>query len=107
MYDENVRYITGTLTPGWNRLQARPALRDALRRWTADPFRTGRSWFRSSGNSPWIPKTNVRHSFRLDQRRGRSRSTQQVNKFAAAVIQAMKDNGVAGQKLGVDFVDSI
>ena len=28
MYDENVRYITGTLTPGWNRLK--PGLRYAL-----------------------------------------------------------------------------
>ena len=25
MYDENVRYVTGTLTPGWNRLK--PGLR--------------------------------------------------------------------------------
>ena len=28
MYDENVRYITGTLTPGWNRLK--PGLRYAV-----------------------------------------------------------------------------
>ena len=28
MYDENVRYITGTLTPGWNRLN--PGLRYAM-----------------------------------------------------------------------------
>src|SRR6267378_4359591 len=28
MYDENVRYITGTLTPGWNRLK--PGLRYAM-----------------------------------------------------------------------------
>jgi len=28
MYDENVRYLTGTLTPGWNRLK--PGLRYAL-----------------------------------------------------------------------------
>ena len=28
MYDENVRYVTGTLTPGWNRLK--PGLRYAL-----------------------------------------------------------------------------
>ena len=29
MYDENVRYITGTLTPGWNRLK--PGLRSSFR----------------------------------------------------------------------------
>src|SRR5258706_13376584 len=28
MYDENVRYVTGTLTPGWNRLK--PGLRYAV-----------------------------------------------------------------------------
>ena len=28
MYDENVRYVTSTLTPGWNRLK--PGLRYAL-----------------------------------------------------------------------------
>ena len=28
MYDENCRYITGTLTPGWNRLK--PGLRYAM-----------------------------------------------------------------------------
>ncbi|NQV56343.1 MAG: aminopeptidase P family N-terminal domain-containing protein, partial [Rhodospirillales bacterium] len=28
MYDENVRYVTSTLTPGWNRLK--PGLRYAM-----------------------------------------------------------------------------
>jgi Xaa-Pro dipeptidase len=41
MYDENVRYITGTLTPGWNRLKPGFALRHAMRRWPADPVRAG------------------------------------------------------------------
>ena len=31
MYDENVRYITSTLTPGLEPTQAGPALRDAHR----------------------------------------------------------------------------
>src|SRR6185503_7406042 len=31
--------------------------------------------------------------------------TQQVKKFTKAVKQAMKENGVAGQKLGCDFID--
>ena len=33
MYDENVRYLTGTLTPGWNRLK--PGLRYACSAATA------------------------------------------------------------------------
>ena len=29
----------------------------------------------------------------------------QVEKFMKAIVKAMNDNGVAGQKLGVDFID--
>ena len=42
MYDENVRYITGTLTPGWNQAQAGSALRHVVRRRAPDPVRAGR-----------------------------------------------------------------
>jgi Xaa-Pro aminopeptidase len=28
-----------------------------------------------------------------------------VTKFTRAVMQAMRENGVAGEKLGVDFID--
>ena len=81
--------------------QAGPALRHAVRR------RRGRSCSsratsasRSSGTRPWIPKENVRHSFAWIKGAAGPASTQQVNKFTKAVLQAMKDNGVAGQKLG-------
>ena len=42
MYDENVRYVTSTLTPGWNRLKPGPALRAAVRRRRAGAVRAGR-----------------------------------------------------------------
>ena len=105
MYDENVRYITGTLTPGWNRLK--PGLRYAMLCGDGRPilFEQGDLGFQIERHSPWIPKQNVRHSFAWIKGAAGPASTQQVNKFATAVIQAMKDNGVAGQKLGVDFVD--
>ena len=105
MYDENVRYITGTLTPGWNRLK--PGLRYAMLCGDGRPilFEQGDLGFQIERHSPWIPKENVRHSFAWIKGAAGPASTQQVNKFATAVIQAMKDNGVAGQKLGVDFVD--
>ncbi len=38
MYDENVRYVPSTLTPGWNRLK--PGLRYALLCGDDAPFRT-------------------------------------------------------------------
>ena len=105
MYDENVRYITGTLTPGWNKLK--PGLRYAMLCGDARPilFEQGDLGFQIERHSPWIPKENVRHSFAWIKGAAGPASTQQVTKFADAVIKAMKDHGVAGQKLGVDFID--
>ena len=105
MYDENVRYITGTLTPGWNRLK--PGLRYAMLCGDARPilFEQGDLGFQIERHSPWIPKENVRHSFAWIKGAAGPASTQQVNKFTRAVLQAMRENGVAGEKLGVDFVD--
>ena len=72
MYDENVRYLTGTLTPGWNRLK--PGLRYALLCGDGAPvlFEQGDLGFQIERHSPWIPKENVRYSYRLDQGRGRA-----------------------------------
>ena len=100
MYDENVRYITGTLTPGWNRLK--PGLRYAMLCGDGRPilFEQGDIGAQIERHSPWIPKQNVRHSFAWIKGAAGPASTQQVTKFTKAVLQAMKDNGVAGQKLG-------
>ena len=105
MYDENVRYITGTLTPGWNRLK--PGLRYAMLCGDGRPilFEQGDIGMQVERHSPWIPKENLRHSFAWIKGAAGPASIQQVTKFTKAVLQAMKDNGVAGQKLGVDFVD--
>ena len=100
MYDENVRYITGTLTPGWNRLK--PGLRYAMLCGDGAPmlFEQGDLGFQIERHSPWIPKENVRHSFAWIKGAAGPASTQQVNKFTNAVIEEMKRHGVAGQKLG-------
>ena len=105
MYDENVRYITGTLTPGWNRLK--PGLRYAMLCGDGRPmlFEQGDLGFQIERHSPWIPKENVRHSFAWIKGAAGPAATQQVKKFTKAVKQAMKDNGVAGEKLGCDFID--
>jgi len=105
MYDENVRYITGTLTPGWNRLK--PGLRYAMLCGDGRPilFEQGDLGFQIERHSPWIPKKNVRHSFAWIKGAAGPAATQQVKKFTKAIKQAMKENGVAGQKLGCDFID--
>src|ERR1019366_4223128 len=102
MYDENVRYITATLTPGWCRLK--PGLRYAMLCGDGRPilFEQGDIGFQIERHVPWIPKENVRHPFAWIKCAARPASPRQVTKL---VIQGMKDTGVAGQKLGCDFID--
>ncbi|MGO8907748.1 MAG: aminopeptidase P family N-terminal domain-containing protein, partial [Bradyrhizobium sp.] len=105
MYDENCRYITGTLTPGWNRLK--PGLRYAILCGDGQPvlFEQGDIGFQIERHSPWIPQGNVRHSFAWIKGAAGPASIMQVTKFTNAIIEEMKRHGVAGQKLGVDFID--
>ena len=105
MYDENVRYITGTLTPGWNRLK--PGLRYAILCGDDPPvlFEQGDLGFQIERHSPWIPKENVRWSYAWIKGAAGAASKQQVTKFADAIVKEMKKSGVAGMKLGVDFID--
>src|SRR5438034_810243 len=105
MYDENVRYLTGTLTPGWNRLK--PGLRYALLCGDGAPvlFEQGDLGFQIERHSPWIPKENVRYSYAWIKGAAGPASQQQVKKFTDAILYEMKLHGVAGQKLGVDFID--
>src|SRR5258707_1889422 len=104
MYDENVRYLTGTLTPGWNRLK--PGLRYALLCGDGAPvlFEQGDLGFQIERHSPWIPKENVRYSYAWIKGAAGPASQQQVKKFTDAIQQEMKRHGVAGQKLGADFI---
>ena len=105
MYDENVRYVTGTLTPGWNRLK--PGLRYALLCGDGAPvlFEQGDIGFQIERHAPWIPRENVRWSYAWIKGAAGPASTQQVRKFTNAIVEEMRRHGVAGQKLGVDFID--
>ncbi len=105
MYDENVRYVTSTLTPGWNRLK--PGLRYAMLCGDDPPvlFEQGDIGFQIERHSPWIPKDHIRYSYAWIKGAAGPASTQQVRKFTAAVLEEMKKAGVAGQRLGVDFID--
>ena len=105
MYDENVRYLTGTLTPGWNRLK--PGLRYTLLCGDGAPvlFEQGDLGFQIERHAPWLPKENVRYSYAWIKGAAGPASQQQVKKFTDAIVSEMKRHGVAGQKLGVDFID--
>ena len=101
MYDENCRYITGSLTPGWNKLK--PGLQYAMLCGDGRPvlFEQGDIGMQVERHSPWLPKENMRHSFAWIKGAAGPASTQQVTKFTNAIIEEMKRHGVAGQKLGV------
>ena len=73
MYDENVRYVTSTLTPGWNRLK--PGLRYAMLTEGGEPilFEQGDIGIHVEKHSPWLRKENIRHSLFVDQGRRRTR----------------------------------
>ena len=90
MYDENVRYITSTLTPGWNRLK--PGLRYAILCGDGAPvlFEQGDIGAQILRHSPWIPPENVRYSYAWIKGAAGTASTQQVKKFTAAIMEEMK-----------------
>ena len=105
MYDENVRYVTSTLTPGWNRLK--PGLRYALLCGDGEPvlFEQGDIGFQIQRHAPWIPQENIRWSYAWIKGAAGPASRQQVKKFVNGIKQEMKKAGVDGMKLGVDFID--
>src|SRR3989440_1974025 len=105
MYDENCRYLTGTLTPGWNRLK--PGLRYALLCGDGAPvlFEQGDLGFQIERHSPWLPKENVRYSYAWIKGAAGPASQQQVKKFTDAIIYEMKRPSGAGQKLGGGFIE--
>ncbi len=100
MYDENVRYLTGTLTPGWNRLK--PGLRYAMLCGDDPPvlFEQGDLGFQIERHSPWIPKENVQWSYAWIKGAAGPASRQQVGKFTKAALEQMKKSGVGRHEAG-------
>jgi Xaa-Pro aminopeptidase len=105
MYDENVRYITSTLTPGWNRLK--PGLRYAVLPNGNAPilFEQGDIGIHVEKHSPWLKKENIRHSFSWIKGAAGPASQAQVDKFVRALVEALEEAGVKDQPIGVDFID--
>jgi Xaa-Pro aminopeptidase len=105
MYDENMRYVSSTYTPGWNRLK--PGLRYVVLCEGKEPivYEQGDIGFHLEVHNPWIPKENIRHSFAWIKGAAGPASTMQVEKFTKALLEDLEDAGVRDQPLGVDFVD--
>ena len=106
MYDENIRYVTSTLTPGWCRLK--PGLRYAMLCGDDPPvlFEQGDIGAQIQRHSPWIPPENVRYSYAWIKGAAGPASAQQVGKFTKALLQEMKKSNVAGGKVGRECVRS-
>src|SRR5680860_981076 len=94
MYDENMRYVSSTYTPGWNRLK--PGLRYVVLCEGQEPivYEQGDIGFHLEVHNPWIPKENIRHSFAWIKGAAGPASTQQVNKFTEAILGDLEDPGV-------------
>jgi Xaa-Pro aminopeptidase len=105
MYDENLRYISSTLTPGWNRLK--PGLRYGILVEGKEPivYEQGDIGFHLEVHNPWIPKENIRYSYSWIKGAAGPASQQQVEKFTQALINDLEDAGVRDMPIGVDFID--
>jgi len=105
MYDENLRYISSTLTPGWNRLK--PGLRYGILVEGKEPivYEQGDIGEHLKVHNPWIPKENIRYSYSWIKGAAGGASDQQVTKFAEALANDLEDAGVRDMPLGVDFID--
>ena len=104
-YDENMRYVSSTLTPGWNRLK--PGLRYVVLIADQKPivYEQGDIGFHLEVHSPWIPKENIRYSYSWIKGAVGPASEQQVGKFTRALISDLEAAGIRDQPIGVDFVD--
>lgn len=105
MYDEDIRYVTSTITPGWCKLK--PGLRYALLCQDAEPvlFEQGDIGAQINRHCPWIPAENVRHAYSWIKGAVGGAARQQVAKFTDAIVAELKKYGVEKAPLGVDFID--
>ena len=104
-YDENMRYVSSTLTPGWNRLK--PGLRYVVLIEDQPPivYEQGDIGLHLEVHNPWIPKENIRHSYIWIKGAVGPAAEQQVNKFMNALVNDLEAAGVQDKPLGVDFID--
>ena len=104
-YDENMRYVSSTYTPGWNRLK--PGLRYVVLCEGKEPivYEQGDIGIHLKAHNPWIPPQNVRHSYTWIKGAAGPAAQNQVAKFTTALVADLEDAGVLDKPLGVDFID--
>jgi Xaa-Pro aminopeptidase len=104
-YDENMRYVSATLTPGWNRLK--PGLRYVLLIGDQPPivYEQGDIGLHLAVHNPWIPRENIRYSYAWIKGAAGPGSQHQVKKFTNALVADLEEAGVRDNALGVDFID--
>jgi Xaa-Pro aminopeptidase len=105
MFDENMRYVSSTYTPGWNRLK--PGLRYVVLIEGKEPivYEQGDIGQHLKVHNPWIPEENIRYSYSWIKGAAGPASENQVRKFTESLLNDLEDAGVADQPLGVDFID--
>jgi Xaa-Pro aminopeptidase len=105
MYDENTRYITATLSPGWTRLK--PGLRYSMLAGDGAPilFENGDIGFQIQRHCPWIPVENIHYAYPWVKGAAGPASRAEVKKFTASIKEELRKAGVADMPLGVDFID--
>jgi len=105
MFDENMRYVSSTYTPGWNRLK--PGLRYVVLVEGKEPivYEQGDIGQHLKVHNPWIPEENIRYSYSWIKGAAGPASENQVRKFTRSLLNDLEDAGVKDQPLGVDFID--
>jgi Xaa-Pro aminopeptidase len=105
MFDENMRYVSSTYTPGWNRLK--PGLRYVVLIEGKEPivYEQGDIGQHLKVHNPWIPTENIRYSYSWIKGAAGPASERQVEKFTNSLLNDLEDAGVSDQPLGVDFID--
>ena len=105
MFDENMRYVSSTYTPGWNRLK--PGLRYVVLVEGREPivYEQGDIGQHLKVHNPWIPHENIRYSYSWIKGAAGPASARQVEKFTQSLLNDLEEAGVRDQPLGVDFID--
>ena len=105
MFDENMRYVSSTYTPGWNRLK--PGLRYVVLVEGKEPivYEQGDIGQHLKVHNPWIPHENIRYSYSWIKGAAGPASEHQVEKFTRSLLNDLEEAGVSDQPLGVDFID--
>jgi Xaa-Pro aminopeptidase len=105
MYEENIRHVTSTLTPNWNKLK--PGLRYCLLIEGQEPilFEQGDIGFHIQRHCPWIPTENVRYSYAWIRGAAGPASKVQVKKFTDSIYAELTKAGVEKRPMGTDLID--